>query len=48
MSQTAQVSLRHVDRALAQFEEFFTVSQSVRQDISVNIEVYDSVGVRLK
>ena len=41
-------NLEHLDRALAQFEEFCTVSQSVRQGIPVNIEVYDSVGERLK
>jgi organic hydroperoxide reductase OsmC/OhrA len=41
-------NLQHLDRALAQFEEFCTVSQSVRQGIPVNIEVYDSVGERLK
>lgn len=41
-------TLQHLDRALAQFEEFCTVSQSVRQGIPVNIEVYDSTGERLK
>jgi uncharacterized OsmC-like protein len=41
-------SLAHLDRALGQFEEFCTVTQSVRQAIPVNIEVYDSAGMRLK
>ena len=40
--------LAHLDRALAQFEEFCTVGQSVRQGIPLTIEVYDSEGVRLK
>ena len=38
----------HLDRALGQFEEFCTVSQSVRQGIPVTVEVYDSAGERLK
>jgi organic hydroperoxide reductase OsmC/OhrA len=41
-------SLAHLDRALEQFEEFCTVSQSVRQSIPVTVEVYDSGGERLK
>jgi len=41
-------SLTHLDRALAQFEEFCTVGQSVRQGIPVSVEVYDSEGLRLK
>ena len=41
-------SLAHLDRALEQFEEFCTVTQSVRQGIPVNIEVYDSEGQRQK
>lgn len=40
--------LAHLDRALAQFEEFCTVSQSVRQGIPIAVEVYDSDGLRLK
>jgi organic hydroperoxide reductase OsmC/OhrA len=43
-----RANLQHLDRALAQFEEFCTVSQSVRRGLPVNIEVYDSVGERLK
>ena len=41
-------SLAHLDRALEQFEEFCTVTQSVRQGIPVKIEVYDSAGLRLR
>lgn len=41
-------SLAHLERALAQFEEFCTVGQSVRQGIPVAVEVYDSEGLRLK
>ena len=43
-----RAALEHLDRALAQFEEFCTVSQSVRQGIPVTVEVYDSDGERLK
>lgn len=41
-------SLQHLDRALGQFEEFCTVTQSVRQGIDVDVEVYDNAGVRLE
>lgn len=41
-------SLAHLDRALGQFEEFCTVSQSVRQGIPITVEVFDSAGLRLK
>ena len=41
-------SLQHLDRALAQFESFCTVAESVRQGIAIDVEVYDSAGVRLK
>ena len=40
--------LQHLDHALAQFEEFCTVTQSVRAAIPVEIEVYDVEGERLK
>ena len=41
-------SLQHLDRALAQFESFCTVAESVRQAIPVEVQVYDSAGARLK
>lgn len=41
-------TLQHLDRALAQFEAFCTVGESVRQGIPVDVEVYDSAGARLK
>ncbi len=44
----AAAALQHLDRALAQFEQFCTVGESVRQGIPVDVEVYDATGVRLK
>ncbi len=41
-------SLEHTDRVLAQFEDFCTVTASVRQAIPVAIEIEDSAGLRLK
>lgn len=40
--------LQHLDRALAQFEDFCTVTASVRGAIPVHVEVYDGEGKRLK
>jgi uncharacterized OsmC-like protein len=40
--------LQNLDRVLDQFEEYCTVTQSVRQGIPVDVEVYDSDGTRLK
>jgi uncharacterized OsmC-like protein len=40
--------LQHLDRILGQFEDFCTVTQSVRAGIEVQIEIFDSVGKRLK
>ncbi len=41
-------SLQHLDRALAGFEDFCTVTQSVRAAIAVDVEVFDADGWRLK
>ncbi|TSE19921.1 peroxiredoxin, OsmC subfamily [Tepidimonas alkaliphilus] len=38
----------HLDRILAQFEEFCTVSMSVRQGVPIDIRVLDGAGQRLK
>lgn len=40
--------LPHIERALAQFEEFCTVSMSVRQGIAIDVAVSDGNGVRLR
>ena len=40
--------LPHMDRALAQFEEFCTVSMSVRQGIAIDVSVSDAKGLRLR
>lgn len=40
--------LAHLDHALAQFEDFCTVTASVRDAIPVDVELYDSLGKRLK
>lgn len=37
-------ALRHADRALAQFEDFCVVTQSVRGGIDVRVEVVDSTN----
>ena len=42
------LGLQHLDRILGQFEDFCTVTQSVRAGIEVQIEIFDSVGKRLK
>jgi uncharacterized OsmC-like protein len=41
-------TLVHLDRVLAQFEAFCTVTESVRQGFPVSVEVFDSTGARLK
>lgn len=40
--------IEHLDRILGQFEEFCTVTQSVRGGIPVTVTVTDSEGRRLK
>jgi uncharacterized OsmC-like protein len=40
--------LGHLERVLAQFEEFCTVSMSVRQGIAIDVQVDDASGQRLK
>jgi uncharacterized OsmC-like protein len=40
--------VEHLDRVLAQFEDFCTVTQSVGQGIVVSVEVWDAAGLRLK
>ncbi len=40
----AASGLQHLDRALAQFEEFCTVTQSVRQGLPVRVTVIDLDG----
>ena len=39
--------LEHLDRALASFEAYCTVTQSVSAAFPVQVQVYDSLGVRL-
>lgn len=41
-------SLEHLDRVLAQFETYCTVTESIRQGIPVSIEVFDALGVQVK
>lgn len=40
--------LEHLERALASFEEFCTVTASVRAAVPVEVEVFDSEGRRLR
>jgi uncharacterized OsmC-like protein len=44
----AAAKLEHLDRVLAQFESYCTVTQSVGQGIAIELEVYDVLGQRLK
>ena len=40
--------LEHLDRVLAQFEDFCTVSMSVRQGIPIGVRVQDGAGAVIK
>ncbi len=40
--------LEHLDRALAQFEDFCTVTQSIAPAIAVTVQVFDARGAQLK
>ena len=40
--------LLHLERVLAQFEDFCTVGASVRAGIPTEVSVFDGLGVRLK
>jgi organic hydroperoxide reductase OsmC/OhrA len=44
----AGAQLKQLDRALAQFEDFCVVTQSVRAAIPVDVRVLDSTGAVLK
>lgn len=41
-------TLEHLDRVLASFEAYCTVTQSIAQGIPVRLSVFDSTGARLK
>ncbi|WP_119966268.1 OsmC family protein [Simplicispira lacusdiani] len=41
-------TLQHLDRVLEQFEAYCTVTQSVGQGIPIELQVFDSEGLRLK
>jgi len=41
-------SLEHLERVLATFEDFCTVTASVRAAIPVGVTVFDALGARLK
>lgn len=41
-------NLEHLDRVLATFETYCTVTQSVSPAIPVTVEVFDALGARLK
>lgn len=43
----AAAALQHVERALAQFEDFCIVTESVRTGIPVAVRVHDAAGVEV-
>lgn len=44
----AASEIEHLDRVLAQFEDFCTVSMSVRQGIAIQVQVLDGSGATIK
>ena len=44
----AEAEMPRIDRVLAQFERFCTVSESVKTGIPVSVSVADRDGTRLK
>ena len=41
-------ALEHLERVLATFEDFCVVTQSVRGSITVDVQVFDALGVQVK
>lgn len=44
----AAADIEHLDRVLAQFEDFCTVSMSVRAGIAIEVQVQDGTGAIIK
>lgn len=44
----AAADIEHLDRVLSQFEDFCTVSMSVRQGIAIRVQVADGSGALIK
>lgn len=40
-------AIRHIERCLAQFEDFCVVTESVRQGIAIGVRVIDAAGAQL-